>query len=119
MASIQQAEPGPGEGPGEGQIGLSLHGDRLRVIETGPALRQALVDLIDGAQESLKLSYYIFAADGSGQLVLASLTAARGRGRSDGRRVGKERVRACRPRRPPYHYTNNTTTQATRPNTQQ
>ncbi|APL94849.1 cardiolipin synthase B [Sphingobium indicum] len=80
MASIQQAEPGPGEGPGEGQIGLSLHGDRLRVIETGPALRQALVDLIDGAQESLKLYYYIFAADGSGQLVLDRLIAARGRG---------------------------------------
>src|SRR3546814_11513654 len=80
MASIQQAEPGPGEGPGEGQIGLSLHGDRLRVIETGPALRQALVDLIDGAQESLKLYYYIFAAAGSGQLVLDRLIAARGRG---------------------------------------
>ncbi|WP_409372095.1 phospholipase D-like domain-containing protein [Sphingobium chlorophenolicum] len=76
MASIQQAEPGPGEG----QIALSLHANRLRVIETGPALRQALVDLIDGAQESLKLYYYIFAADGSGQLVLDRLIAARGRG---------------------------------------
>ncbi|UZW54917.1 cardiolipin synthase B [Sphingobium sp. JS3065] len=92
MASIQQAEPGrgegsgegsgerPGEGQGEGQIGLSLHANRLRLIETGPALRQALVDLIDGADESLKLYYYIFAADGSGQLILDRLVAARARG---------------------------------------
>ncbi|WP_313802149.1 cardiolipin synthase B [Sphingobium sp.] len=76
MAGIRQAEPGRGEG----QISLSLHANRLRVIETGPALRQALVNLIDGAQESLKLYYYIFAADGSGRLILDRLIAARARG---------------------------------------
>jgi len=76
MASIGQAEPGHGEE----RIGLSLHANRLRVIEAGPALRQALVDLIDGAHESLKLYYYIFAADGSGQLILDRLVAARARG---------------------------------------
>lgn len=76
MASIGQAEPRRGEE----QIGLSLHADRLRLIETGPALRQALVDLIDGAHDSLKLYYYIFAADGSGRLILDRLIAARERG---------------------------------------
>ncbi|WP_242127097.1 cardiolipin synthase B [Sphingobium sp. Sx8-8] len=76
MATIRQAEAHQGEGG----IGLSLHGNRLRVIETGPGLRQTLVELIDGAQASLKLYYYIFAGDGSGRLILDRLVAARARG---------------------------------------
>lgn len=61
-------------------ISLSIRGNRLRVIETGPALREALIGLIDGAKESLKLYYYIFAADESGRMVLDRLIAARARG---------------------------------------
>nr|WP_255326265.1 cardiolipin synthase B [Sphingobium sp. EM0848] len=76
MATMQEAEAHIGE---DG-ISLSLRGNRLRVIETGLALRQALVDLIDGAHESVKLYYYIFAADESGQLILDRLLAARARG---------------------------------------
>lgn len=76
MARIGQAEPDGGEAG----ISLLLHGNRLRVIETGPALRQALIDLIDGAHESLKLYYYIFAGDESGRLILDRLVAARARG---------------------------------------
>lgn len=76
MATIRQAQTASGE---DG-ISLSLQGNRLRVIETGLALRQALVDLIDGAHESVKLYYYIFASDGSGQLILDRLIAARARG---------------------------------------
>lgn len=80
MASIGQAEPGHGGEQGGEQIDLSLHANHLRVIETGPALRQALVDLIDGARESVKLYYYIFAADDSGRLILDRLIAAQRRG---------------------------------------
>lgn len=76
MAHNRQAE----SGWKDDGIFLSLQGNRLRVIETGPALRQALVDLIDGAHESLKLYYYIFAADESGQLIRDRLVAARARG---------------------------------------
>jgi len=65
---------------GESVISLSIRGNRLTIIETGPALRQALIDLIDGAVQSLKLYYYIFADDESGQMVLDRLVAARQRG---------------------------------------
>lgn len=77
MASNRQAGP---LSRGEEEITLSLHGHRLHVLETGPAIRQALVDLIDGARENLKLYYYIFAHDGSGALILERLLAARARG---------------------------------------
>ncbi|MBZ9647530.1 cardiolipin synthase B [Sphingobium sp. 3R8] len=61
-------------------IRLDLHGNHLRLIAEGPALRDTLIALIDGAQHSLKLYYYIFAADGSGTLVRDALIAARRRG---------------------------------------
>lgn len=61
-------------------ISLSIGGNRLKVIQSGPALRDALIGLIDGARESLKLYYYIFADDESGRMVLDRLVAARGRG---------------------------------------
>lgn len=61
-------------------IRLSLHGNHLRLIADGPALRDALIALIDGARHSLKLYYYIFAGDGSGTLVRDALIAARDRG---------------------------------------
>lgn len=64
----------------EAGISLSIRGNRLKVIETGPALREALIGLIDGAKDSLKLYYYIFAADESGQLVLDRLIVALDRG---------------------------------------
>ncbi|MBB6193270.1 cardiolipin synthase [Sphingobium wenxiniae] len=66
--------------PETDDIRFTLDGNALHVIENGPALRDALVELIDGARESLKLYYYIFAADGSGTLVRDRLVAARRRG---------------------------------------
>lgn len=57
-----------------------LDGNRLSVRGDGPALRAMLIDLIDGAQSSLKLYYYIFANDASGRLVLARLIRAARRG---------------------------------------
>ena len=73
MASRQQEAP-------EIPISVTLNGNRLTVIEEGAALRDGLVALIDGARESLKLYYYIFADDGSGRLICERLVAARARG---------------------------------------
>lgn len=85
MATPGQTSARTGEGDSEGEgrradITLTLDGNHLRVIETGPDLRDALVDLIDGARETLKLYYYIFAADDSGRLVRDRLIAACDRG---------------------------------------
>lgn len=61
-------------------ISLSIRGNRLKMVESGPALREALIGLIDGAKDSLKLYYYIFARDESGRMVRDRLIAARARG---------------------------------------
>ncbi|WP_253339342.1 phosphatidylserine/phosphatidylglycerophosphate/cardiolipin synthase family protein [Sphingobium sp. OAS761] len=58
----------------------TLAGNRLRLITRGVDLRNALIDLIEQARNSLKLYYYIFAADESGRLVRDALIAARRRG---------------------------------------
>lgn len=55
-------------------------GNRLQICGSGPGLRQMLIELIDQAQHSLKLYYYIFASDPSGRLVLARLIRAARRG---------------------------------------
>lgn len=57
-----------------------LNGNRLSISGNGPDLRDMLIDLIDGAQNSVRLYYYIFADDGSGRLVLAHLIRAARRG---------------------------------------
>ncbi|MGK2909967.1 MAG: phospholipase D-like domain-containing protein [Sphingobium sp.] len=61
-------------------ISCSLAGNEVRVIEDGPDLRAALIDLIDGARTSLKLCYYIFESDESGRDILARLIHAARRG---------------------------------------
>ena len=61
-------------------IRCTVEGNALTVIETGPALRDALLALIDGARTHLRLYYYIFESDGSGRLVLARLIRALRRG---------------------------------------
>ena len=63
-----------------GDIRARLDGNRLRLITDGAALRDALIALIAGARDSLKLYYYIFADDSSGALVRDALIAARARG---------------------------------------
>ncbi|MGE4324241.1 MAG: phosphatidylserine/phosphatidylglycerophosphate/cardiolipin synthase family protein [Sphingobium sp.] len=65
---------------GRTDITLDRDGNHLRIIETGADLRDALLTLIDGARETLKLYYYIFAADESGRLVRDRLIAACDRG---------------------------------------
>jgi cardiolipin synthase len=76
MATVPSAPPPVADEA----IEASIRGNRLRLILKGPALRDALIEMIDGAQTSLKLYYYIFAADGSGAMVRDALVAARARG---------------------------------------
>lgn len=75
MATRDKAQAGAVE-----DIACTLEGNRLRLIETGPELRAALMDMIGQARRSLKLYYYIFADDVSGHMVRDALIAAQGRG---------------------------------------
>lgn len=58
----------------------ALDGNRLELIVDGPASWAALIGLIEGAEHSLKLYYYIFQPDDSGRKVRDALLAAIGRG---------------------------------------
>lgn len=59
---------------------FTVDGNRLTLLTEGPARLDALVALIDGARESLRILYYIYADDESGRRVNAALLAAAGRG---------------------------------------
>ncbi|SEJ85029.1 cardiolipin synthase [Sphingobium sp. AP50] len=80
MATIQPAPAPVASSANADDIRADLHGNNLRLITDGPAIRDALIALIEGAKHSLKLYYYIFASDGSGTLVRDALIAARARG---------------------------------------
>ena len=58
----------------------TVDGNRLTFYPDGPDRLEALLKLIDGAKKSLRLLYYIFAADESGGKVRDALIAAVGRG---------------------------------------
>jgi len=57
-----------------------VDGNRLLLLDRGQARLDALLELIDDAQVSLRLLYYIFADDHSGKQVRDALVAARARG---------------------------------------
>jgi len=59
---------------------MEVDGSRLTFLTEGPARLDALIALIDGARETLRILYYIFADDESGRRVRERLLAARGRG---------------------------------------
>jgi len=67
-------------GSDEPLLEYELGGNRLVVSGQGPQLRDMLIDLIDDAQTSLKLYYYIFDNDESGTLILDRLVSAAKRG---------------------------------------
>ena len=64
------------EGPSQAMVG----GNRITVLETGEARLRALLELIDGARESVKILFYIFCADRTGTLVRDALVEAARRG---------------------------------------
>jgi len=59
---------------------VTVDGNRLVFLPDGPDRLDAILDLIGNAKSSVRLLYYIFAGDGSGQLVRDALLAARERG---------------------------------------
>lgn len=67
------AEPPP-------QPVFAVDGNRLTLLDTGPRRLDALLALIEGAQHSLRLLYYIYTDDGVGERVRAALIAAVTRG---------------------------------------
>ncbi|HEX4738042.1 MAG TPA: phosphatidylserine/phosphatidylglycerophosphate/cardiolipin synthase family protein [Allosphingosinicella sp.] len=57
-----------------------VDGNRLALLADGPARLDALIALIDGARESLRILYYMFMDDASGTRVRDALIAAAERG---------------------------------------
>jgi cardiolipin synthase A/B len=61
-------------------LSLTVDGNRLTVLPDGPARLDALIQLIDGARHSLRLLYYMYLADGSGERVRNAVLSAIDRG---------------------------------------
>ena len=59
---------------------VEVAGNRLTLLEEGAQRLEALVGLIEGARESLRVLYYIWEDDESGRRVRDALVAALGRG---------------------------------------
>ena len=59
---------------------IDVAGNRLTLLPDGPKRLDALIALIDGAQESLRILYYIWLSDETGRRVRDSLAAAAKRG---------------------------------------
>lgn len=54
--------------------------DALTLLDTGPRRLKAVLDLIDGARDSLRILYYIYADDETGRRVRDAMIAAARRG---------------------------------------
>jgi cardiolipin synthase len=61
-------------------LAATVDGNRLTLLPDGPQRLEALIALIEGASETLKLLYYIFLDDASGARVRDALIAAAARG---------------------------------------
>jgi len=59
---------------------VDISGNRLTLLPEGPQRLEALIDLIDGATESLRLLYYIWCDDPVGRRVRDALVRAQDRG---------------------------------------
>ncbi len=71
----------PAEGDDAGRArSFTVDGNRLTLLVRGPERLEALIALIEGAERSLRILYYIYADDGAGRRVNAALAAAARRG---------------------------------------
>jgi cardiolipin synthase len=61
-------------------LSLEVAGNRLTLLADGPERLEALLDLIGGAERSLRFLYYMFMDDASGTKVRDALIAAAARG---------------------------------------
>ncbi len=59
---------------------IEVAGNRLTLLPDGPARLDALIAMIDGAEASLRILYYIWEDDATGRRVRDALAAASGRG---------------------------------------
>lgn len=59
---------------------FQVDGHRLTLLDTGPRRLEALLALIGGARESLRILYYIYADDATGRRVRDAMIAATRRG---------------------------------------
>ena len=64
----------------EPAVAATVDGNRLTLLADGPARLEALIHLIEGATESLRVLYYMFLDDVSGSRVRDALVAATARG---------------------------------------
>jgi cardiolipin synthase len=62
------------------EVAATVDGNRLTLLADGPELLEALIALIDGAEETLRLLYYMFLGDASGERVRDALLKATERG---------------------------------------
>ncbi len=61
-------------------VAVTVEGNRLTLLPDGPERLQALIELIDGAEHTLRILYYMFLDDAAGQQVREALIAAAARG---------------------------------------
>jgi cardiolipin synthase len=59
---------------------FDIEGNRMTMLDTGPRRLEALIALIEGAEHSLRMIYYIYVDDEAGARVRQALIDARGRG---------------------------------------
>ena len=59
---------------------FTVAGNRLTMLDTGPRRLEALIGLIDGAKQSLRVIFYIYVDDSAGEAVAAALLRAAARG---------------------------------------
>lgn len=71
------------DAPGTGQprtIAAEIAGTRLSLVESGPERLETMLRLIDEAQDSVRLLFYMFSGDGAGNAVRNALIRAAERG---------------------------------------
>jgi cardiolipin synthase len=66
--------------PSAPQPSFTVEGNRLTLLTEGPERLERLLALIDGAQHSLRILYYIYLDDEAGDAIRAALIAAVARG---------------------------------------
>lgn len=59
---------------------ITVAGNRMTLLTSGPERLEALIGLIEGARRSVRLLYYIYVDDEAGRRLREALTAARARG---------------------------------------
>ena len=66
--------------PQHAKISARIDGNRLTLLESGQDRLDAILDLVAGAKDSLRLVFYIFASDDCGRVVRDALVDAANRG---------------------------------------